>query len=378
MHIKEDTMRNKRLLAISAIAISASVFMTACSFGGDGKTDKTETVEVTDTPTPEVTQAPTETPVPTIAPNVQSTTYTSADKSIAINLPDATWANKTDETDMLSFESPEQGNILILHGQGEDTMEATVVPSTQDMAVSLEQADGDKVNGTDFEIQEYSANDVNGIGVYSYTTKMLNTDKSNGNLYVVHKVFANDTEYYTIDAGVKTEDALASVKAAVESFQILGDSTLKEAAPQQAPIENTAQTDANTSDAAAQPAADANTGDAAANGSTDAAATDGTANAAATDGTANAAATDNSDSSGTATNSGGFTEEQLTNTDETRTLYRNSDGHPFVITPDGNGNWVDSDGNVYNFIDEQDAYDAEGNSYYWHGEAADVYYMPVQ
>ena len=38
-------MRNKRLLAISAIAISASVFMTACSFGGDGKTDKTETVE---------------------------------------------------------------------------------------------------------------------------------------------------------------------------------------------------------------------------------------------------------------------------------------------------------------------------------------------
>ena len=71
-----------------------------------------------------------------------------------------------------------------------------------------------------------------------------------------------------------------------------------------------------------------NTGDAAANGSTDAAATDGTANA---------AATDNSDSSGTATNSGGFTEEQLTNTDETRTLYRNSDGHPFVITPDGNG-----------------------------------------
>ena len=362
-------MRNKRLLAISAIAISASVFMTACSFGGDGKTDKTETVEVTDTPTPEVTQAPTETPVPTISPNVQSTTYTSADKSIAINLPDATWANKTDETDMLSFESPEQGNILILHGQGEDTMAATVVPSTQDMAVSLEQADGDKVNGTDFEIQEYSANDVNGIGVYSYTTKMLNTDKSNGNLYVVHKVFANDTEYYTIDAGVKTEDALASVKAAVESFQILGDSTLKEAAPQQAPIENTAQTDANTGDAAAQPAADANTGDAAANGSTDAAATDGTANA---------AATDNSDSSGTATNSGGFTEEQLTNTDETRTLYRNSDGHPFVITPDGNGNWVDFDGNTYRFVNNEDVYDQNDVDYYWHGEGADVYYMPVE
>ena len=367
-------MRNKRLLAISAIAISASVFMTACSFGGDGKTDKTETVEVTDTPTPEVTQAPTETPVPTIAPNVQSTTYTSADKSIAINLPDATWANKTDETDMLSFESPEQGNILILHGQGEDTMAATVVPSTQDMAVSLEQADGDKVNGTDFEIQEYTSNDVNGIGVYSYTTKMLNTEKSNGNLYVVHKVFANDTEYYTIEAGVKTEDALASVKAAVESFQILGDSTLKEAAPQQAASNTQAAADNSKADANnADTSADQQTADQQAadnTGSTDTASTDGSTDAAAAD--------SSSDNSGSTTNSGGFTDEQLSNTDETRTLYRNSDGHAFVITPDGNGNWVDSDGNTYNFVDEQDAYDADGNSYYWHGEAADVYYMPVQ
>ena len=31
------------------------------------------------------------------------------------------------------------------------------------------------------------------------------------------------------------------------------------------------------------------------------------------------------------TNSGGFTDEQLSNTDETRTIYRNSDGHPLVI-----------------------------------------------
>ena len=115
------------------------------------KTDKTETVEVTDTPTPEVTQAPTETPVPTIAPNVQSTTYTSADKSIAINLPDATWANKTDETDMLSFESPEQGKILILHGQGEEDMSSAMLPDTQDLAVALEQA-SDLAEGTDFRV----------------------------------------------------------------------------------------------------------------------------------------------------------------------------------------------------------------------------------
>ena len=213
--IKEDVMRNKRILAISAIAISASVFMAACSFGG-GNPD--ESVAVSVTPTPVATETPA--PTATIAPNVQATTYTSADKSVAINLPNATWANKTDEADTLSFESPDEGKILILHGQGADTMASTVIPSTQDMATSLEQADGDKVDGTDFEIQDYTSTDVNGIGVYTYTTKMLNTEKSNGSLYVIHKVIANDSEYYSIEASVNKEDVLSAVKSSVDSFQI--------------------------------------------------------------------------------------------------------------------------------------------------------------
>lgn len=366
-------MKNKKLLAMTAMVITASVLMTACSFSGKDKSEKTPAAEVT--PTAEAAE-PTATPAPTIeptiAPNVQSTTYTSADKSIAINLPDATWANKTDETDMVSFESPNVGNILILHGQGEDTMASTVIPSTQDMAVSLDQADGDKVNGTDFEIQDYTSNDVNGIGVYSYTTKMLNTDKSGGDLYVVHKVFANDTEYYNIEASVKSEDALDSIKAAVASFQILGDSSLKEAAPKQAaaPAADNSSAD-NAADNSGAAASD-NAGNTDASASTDGTTADGSSN------DASQAAGNGTASTDTSTNSGGFTDEQLSNTDETRTIYRNSDGHPLVIQPDGNGNWVDFDGNTYSFADEQDAYDADGNSYYWHGEAADVYYMPVQ
>ena len=363
-------MKNKKLLAMTAMVITASVLMSACSFGGNDKKEETPAVAVTPTAEPTATPAPTI--EPTIAPNVQSTTYTSADKSIAINLPDATWANKTDETDMISFESPNVGNILILHGQGEDTMASTVIPSTQDMAVSLDQADGDKVNGTDFEIQDYTSNDVNGIGVYSYTTKMLNTDKSGGDLYVVHKVFANDTEYYNIEASVKIEDALDSIKAAVASFQILGDSSLKEAAPQQAaPAADNAAADNAAADNSGAAASD-NAGNTDASASTDGTTADGSSN------DASQAADNGTASTGTSTNSGGFTDEQLSNTDETRTIYRNSDGHPLVIQPDGNGNWVDFDGNTYSFADEQDAYDADGNSYYWHGEAADVYYMPVQ
>lgn len=364
-------MKNKKLLAMTAMVITASVLMSACSFGGNDKKEDTPAVAVT--PTAEATATPAPTIEPTIAPNVQSTTYTSADKSIAINLPDATWANKTDETDMVSFESPNVGNILILHGQGEDTMASTVIPSTQDMAVSLDQADGDKVNGTDFEIQDYTSNDVNGIGVYSYTTKMLNTDKSGGDLYVVHKVFANDTEYYNIEASVKSEDALDSIKAAVASFQILGDSSLKEAAPKQAaaPAADNSSADNAAADNSGAVASD-NAGNTDASASTDGTTADGSSN------DASQAADNGTASTDTSTNSGGFTDEQLSNTDETRTIYRNSDGHPLVIQPDGNGNWVDFDGNTYSFADEQDAYDADGNSYYWHGEAADVYYMPVQ
>ena len=328
-------MKNKKLLAVLAVTISASVFMAGCGFGGD-EPEEQKVVGVT--PVPEVTKAPTATP--TIAPDVQNTTYTSADKSISIDLPDATWANKTDEADTISFESPDNGNILILHGQGEETMAATVIPSTQDMAVSLEQADNDKVQGTDFEIQDYTSNDVNGIGVYSYVTKMLNTEKSDGALYVVHKVFANASEFYSIEARVKKEEALASVKSAVDSFKMLGNSSLKEAAP------------GTVSDNAGAAGADA--------AGTEAPAENGGETA----------------SSGT-TNSGGFTDEQLTNTDQTRTIYRNSDGKPTVIQPDSNGNWVDFDGNTYSFANDQDVYAADGTDYYWHGEAADVYYMPL-
>lgn len=359
-------MKNKKLLAVLALTVTASVFMAGCGFGGD---EPEEQKVVSVTPAPEVTKAPTATP--TIAPNVQNTTYTSADKSVSINLPDATWANKTDESGTISFESPENGNILILHGQGEETMAATVIPSTQDMAVSLEQADGDKVQGTDFEIQDYKAEDVNGIGVYSYVTKMINTEKSDGALYVVHKVFANASEYYTIEASVKNEAALASVKSAVDSFKILGNSTLKEAAPGTAPAAGTT-TGTDGADAAAD------------NAGTNAPAAEnaGTDTASGTDaGTSDSAGTntesEGSTSSGT-TSSGGFTEEQLSNTDSTRTIYRNSDGHPIVIQPDGNGSWVDFDGNTYNFVNDEDVYAEDGTDYYWHGEAADVYYMPVQ
>ena len=328
-------MKNKRFLVLLTITAALSGLATGC-FGGD---DPSEQVIVDETPTPEPTQEPT--PEPTIAPDVQDTTYTSSDGAVTIKLPDATWANKSDAEDMISFESPEQGKILVLHGAGEEDMSSAMIPNTQDLAAALEQA-SDLEQGTDFEIQNYNSTNVNGVGIYSYTVKYLNTEKSGGYAYAVKKVYANESEYYSITGSVVNDASLTGIQTAVDSFQIIGASSTLAVAD-------------TTADGTA----------------------DGTQT---TDGTASGDSATGTDgqASSTTGNSGGFTQEQLTDTNQTRTIYRNSDGHPLVITPDGSGNWVDSQGNTYRFANNEDVYDQNDVDYYWHGEGADVYYMPVE
>ncbi len=346
-------MRNRKAFAIMILALAISCMFTACGLFDKDEDQGKEPAVSEVTPTPEPTSVPE--PTPTIAPDAQTSIYQSSDKAISMKLPDATWGNKIDEADMYSFESPEQGKILITHGAGEEDMSVAVLPSTQDMAVSLEQA-ADLVQGTDFEIQDYSATDVNGVNVYSYVTKMLNTEKSGGYAYVVNKVFANADEYYTIVGSVKTEDALAGIKGAVESFAIVGNSSLKNAAPG-----SSAGAGEETGDNGAA-GADGQDAD-----GSDAQGSEG-----------QGSDSQGSGGSGTGIMNGGFSDAQLTDTSQTRTIYRNSDGAPLVITPNGNGGWVDSSGNTYEFANDEDVYDQDGVDYYYHGEAADVYYMPVE
>ena len=208
------------LLALTTVL---SVSMTACNFGG-GSDEDSSVVQVT--PTPEPTKAAKATPTPAPA-NAQNTTYTSKNKAVSIKLPDATWANKSDSDDMLSFESPKQGKLLILHGSGEEDMSVAIIPSSQDTASALVKADN-LVEGTDFEIQDYKSEEVSGVNVYSYTVHYL-TDKSDYK-YVVNKYFTdNTTEFYSVAGSVKDEKALAGIKTSVDSFTISGDSVLKAA-----------------------------------------------------------------------------------------------------------------------------------------------------
>lgn len=188
-------MKNKRVLMLLALTAVLSVSMTACNFGG-GSDEDSSVVQVT--PTPEPTKVAKATPTPAPA-NAQNTTYTSKNKAVSIKLPDATWANKSDSDDMLSFESPKQGKLLILHGSGEEDMSVAIIPSSQDTASALVKADN-LVEGTDFEIQDYKSEEVSGVNVYSYTVHYL-TDKSDYK-YVVNKYFTdNTTEFYSV-AGI--------------------------------------------------------------------------------------------------------------------------------------------------------------------------------
>lgn len=340
-------MKYKKVLMLLAVTVALSGTLSACSFGGDDAGDQ---VVVETTPTPEVTEAPD--PTPTTAPaDAQNTTYKSKDKSVSVTVPDATWANKTDGDDMISFESPEQGKLLILHGAGDEAMSVAVIPTTPDTAVALEQA-SDLEQGTDFVIHDYTSTDINEIGVYSYTVEYLN-DKSEY-AYVVNKYFANDNEFYSITGSVKSKDdkVLKKVKKSVESFTITGDSSLKSAASGSS---DSKSTDAQGTDGQA---ADNQTSD--------------------TQGTAEQGGADSSTDSSAGSSNGGYSEDALSDTNQTRTLYRNSDGHAFVVYADGNGNWVDDSGNTYDFVNDEDVYDQDGVDYYYHGEAADVYYMPVE
>lgn len=310
-------MRKITRLTVLTAALLSACSLTSCSFFGEKEPE--EQVIVDDTPTPGI--AATDTPTPTPVPENQDTTYNSIDKNVTIELPDGTWANKTDDPKMLRFESEGQGKILILHGEGDDLATA-IMPDNEDLANTLLMGEG-LTQVEDFEILTYSKNNVNGSDVISYLVHYVNTEKSSGKYYTQYKYLKNDSEYYSIAADVYKDDPelLASVQAAVESFRITGESSLKEAA--EAP----------------------------------------------------ASAGSQESSGGSEQSSSGYTEEQLSDTNQTRTIYRNSDGYPLVITPKDDGNWTDTDGNTYRFTSDQDVYDQNDVDYYYHGEPGNVRFM---
>ncbi len=325
-------MKNRRLLALLAVAASLSCVLSACNFGGKKPEEQVIVDEENPTPTPE----PEQEPVPTEEPVVWEPVYTSLDGSISIDMPDENWSNKTDANGIVSIES-DSGKIVVIHGNEAD-MDTLVLPDSEDMAMTLERAK--ELEDGEFEILNYSNEDQGGVNVIYYLVKYLNTEKSDGVVSNIIKYISNETEYYEINANVNTDDdeVLTKVNNAVNSFKILSaDSPLAAGA------------------AAAVPALDA---------------------AAAGEGTGEGEAVD----AASASDGAGYTEDDLSDTNRTRTLYSNDgSGRPFVVWNNDDGTWSDEEGNVYRF-DESDVsivYDQNDIDYYYNGEAGDVRYMPI-
>ena len=323
-------MYEKRKIFLPALLVVGALTLSSCGFGENEPASQVITV------TPSVEPTDTPIPTPTTSPNMQETTYTSGDKLMSIKVPDATWTVKADENKMKSFESPKQGNILILHGEGEEELSTILIPDTIDLAVSMERA-SDMVEGVDFEVINYTTEQVGEVGTYSYIVHYMDSAKSGGFNYVINQYYVAPAEYYNLVGSVKKEKYLGDIGTALATFKVL-EGPIAQAATGQVELP------AGSSEGGAVEM-DASTGE----------------------------------SPAPVNNDGSYTEEQLSDIWSTRTIYRNSDGAPIVVTPDGEGSWVDEYGNTYNWYEnDEDVYDQDGVDYYWHGEAGDVAFMPVE
>ena len=321
-------MINKRFSVVMLFVLAAALGASGCSFG---KNEPEEQVIIQETPTPSAEPAVSPTPTPTPAPDLtQSVTYTSADKSLSVELPNVTWANRTDENGTINFESPDEGKLLILHGQGDD-LNSMVIPDNKDLAQAME---GDLTAGTDYEILGYANRDEDTGRAITYTVRYLNTQASEGVLYKLYRMFTNDSEYYNVEATVKNEEALDRVTNAVNSIRILSDSSLKSIVASTNEMFISAVSSGNVSDGI----------------------------------TIN-------DSGVAEASRDFFTQEQIDDRNQTRTIYRNSDGKALVIYVNSEGLWSDGAGNTYHFENNEDVYDQNDVDYYYHGESASVYFM---
>ncbi|MDO4518742.1 MAG: hypothetical protein Q4B47_00370 [Eubacteriales bacterium] len=300
-------MKNRKYFVLSLSVIAAVSIISGC-----GKKDDSQLVV---SPTPEAVI-----PGPTEAPALQSTSFTSKDKSISIELPDTTWANKNDRAELVSFESAEQGKILIMHITEEKDLSSTLIPTTQDLAKAMAQSDG-LTEGADFEIKDFTEDMAGDMKHYSYTVEYKDAAKAKGVYHAIYEYFVAEKEVYSIEGTVKSADAnvLSGIQKSIASIKL---NAVAKAAPAKAETTPTPEPETKSS-IESLPA------------------------------------------------------EVLSDTAKTRTIYRNEDGQGIPIMLDGSGNWVDENGNVYRFseTEESTVYDAQDTDYYYGGEGANVFYM---
>ncbi|MCF0132472.1 MAG: hypothetical protein HUJ72_01255 [Blautia sp.] len=309
-------MKKRVVLCIAIAAVLSG--LGGCDFLGGEKPAEKVIIDIT--PTPVIVEVtPTPTPVP------KSTKYISQDKTFGIKLPDTSWSVKTEENKAVSFESPEQGKILIERGNAKD-LKTVVIPGSKDIVNALEKADDDQ-DGAGFTVKSYETDVYGGAEVIQYVVQYTDPAKHNGASYVIHKWYSNQKGYYGVTGTVTgDETALKNIAASMNTFVV-------------AALEKARKAGVTAPEGQGQGTA----------GATGAAEVD---------------------------ENGNLTDAAKADTNQTRTIYTNDGiGTPILIFTDGNGGWLDSNGNTYTFVGDTDAYNQNEESFYYGGESGEVYLM---
>ncbi len=158
---------------------------------------------------------------------ITSVDYTSKDGSVKITLPDNTWKVTQDADEMRVFQSGNAAIINIVHAATESAMKnLSVMTSQEELEEGLTKQ---YPNKDDYEVEDFTTATVGDINIYRYVVK-YNASARMWAYSVTNAIVAAD-EAYVVTGTVTDDNAplLASVRKAVESFQVPGDEDFKAA-----------------------------------------------------------------------------------------------------------------------------------------------------
>lgn len=195
---------NKKYAKSLLLAAAAALAVAGCSSQDKGTEGSADSATETSAETQAV---------------LEKVTYTSADGSVSIILPDSNWKNTEDSNGKLVFSSEGKGEITVDYADSKEKVGSLAFGSTENKLLKRLAKLGMNTGG--LEISDYSFDKTEGIRHCSYTLKY--TDTAAGNYYTVTAVSAVAGRGYQVSGTVKEDDAalLASVQESVNSFLVL-------------------------------------------------------------------------------------------------------------------------------------------------------------
>lgn len=206
-------MRVNRKYVRSLLLVAAAMLaMTGCSGNDKGTETQTDSSVESSAETQAV---------------LEKVTYTSADGSVSMILPDSNWKNTEDSGGKLAFVSEGKGKITVEYADTKEKVGGLAFGSTEKKLKKRLEKLGMNTEG--LEISDYSYDKSEGIRQCTYTLKY--TDSSEGNCYTVTSVSALTARGYQVSGTIQEDDTalLAAVREAVNSFLVLQNPLTAEA-----------------------------------------------------------------------------------------------------------------------------------------------------